>query len=120
MYSFTKRFSDYPLRAVGLSVGQMYLLKSEEKDIKRIVSSTLWKTSTSYERYLFDDTLIRCGEKVNVSFDVLYLVNWTCDYMFEKTAFLMICFEFCTNCCEVLPHTWDDSTKAINKNCNSS
>ncbi len=44
----------------------MYLLKSEEKDIKRIVSIALWKTSTLYESYLFDDTLIRCGEKVNV------------------------------------------------------
>ncbi len=44
----------------------MYLLKSEEKDIKRFVSIALWKTSTSYERYFFDDTLIRCGEKVNV------------------------------------------------------
>ncbi len=44
----------------------MYLLKSEEKDIKIIVSVALWKTSTSYERYFFDDILIRCGEKVNV------------------------------------------------------
>ncbi len=41
----------------------MYLLKSEEKNIKIIVSIALWKTSTSYERYIFDDTLIRCGEK---------------------------------------------------------
>jgi len=42
----------------------IYIL--HQKFIKSIVSIALWKTITSYERYFFDDTLIRCGEKVNV------------------------------------------------------
>jgi len=46
----------------------MYLRKLDEKHIKSIVSIALWKTITSYERYFFDDTLIRCGEKVIVYF----------------------------------------------------
>ena len=34
IYRFTKRFSDEPLREVGLNVDEMYLCISEEKHIK--------------------------------------------------------------------------------------
>lgn len=54
------------LRSVGFSGGQMYLRKWDDKHIKNIESIALWKTITSNQMYFFDDTMIKCGEKVNV------------------------------------------------------